>query len=415
MDRPRTVSRWKRYRPWVIGGAGLVLVLVVALFLIPRPGSGAVEASDIRTATAANGLFEDFLPVRATLEPSRSVFLDAVEGGRVEQLHVDDGALVEPGQLIATLSNPQLELQVVAQEAAIFGQLGAASSQQLSLRRSELDQQKELNDLNYNLLRSNRALEVKRYLHERDIESDAGLQNAEAEARYYSSQVQATSRNGASTAALIDRQSNEIAESASRLRDNLRAVRASLSALEVRASVRGRLTALEIQPGQTVERGARIAQIDSDREYKLTSAIDEFYLGRIAVGQPARATHGRQALAATVSRTLPQVADGKFRVELTFDGAAPQDARRGQTLDTRITLGESRNALIVPSGAWLEATGGNWVFVVDESGRQASRRAIVTGRRNPTQVEILEGLKPGERIITSNYATIEDRNRLLIR
>lgn len=181
-------------------------------------------------------------------------------------------------------------------------------------------------------------------------------------------------------------------------------MRAGLDALVVRSPVGGRLTNFTLQPGQMLKPGDPAGQVDSEGSWKLAADVDEYYLGRVAVGQHAVADGGARLV---VARVLPAVADGKFRVELTFDGAAPTGLNRGQTLDIRITLGSTRPALVTPVGGWLDAGGGASAFVLDADGRHARRRAVKVGRRNPEQAEILSGLAPGNRIVTSTTASVK--------
>jgi HlyD family secretion protein len=214
---------------------------------------------------------------------------------------------------------------------------------------------------------------------------------------------------------MASRQAAEMGQTLQQLQENLGAVRGSLDALHVRAPVSGRLTAFQLQPGQTVRAGERVGQIDTEGAYKLTARVDEFYLGRLSLGQIANVEHEARDYRARVSRIFPQVVSGGFQIELTFVGATPPGIRRGQSLDAEITLGDTRPALVLPNGPFLEATGGNWVFVLNRDGRRAERRTIRTDRRNPQQVEVTGGLQPGERVVTSSYDGFAKQTRLILR
>jgi len=191
-------------------------------------------------------------------------------------------------------------------------------------------------------------------------------------------------------------------------------VQSSLDALVIRAPVVGRLTGFTLQPGQSLKAGDPVGQIDSEGDYKLTADVDEFYLGRVTPGQKATAELDGKTVPVTVGRVLPQVTSGRFRVELTFDKPPAASLHRGESIDVRITLGDTRPAMVLPNGAWLEAGGGTYAFVLQPGGRRADRRAITVGRRNPEQVEITGGLQPGERVVTSGYAAFEKSTHLIL-
>jgi HlyD family secretion protein len=396
------------------GGAAAVVALVLAIFLLPPPGSLTVKSGDIEIGEVKPAPFQDYLPVRAEVAPLRTVFLSAVSGGQVDKLLALDGAEVAAGTALATLTNPQLELDVTSKEADIAGRLGDTSAQQLALERSRLDSQKEISDTNYNLLKARHDLEVRQRLHDQGFVSDAEVKTYAADAAYYATRLDALKSGQTRETAIAAAQADQIAKTGQRLKGNLGVVESSLGALTLRAPTAGRLTGFTLQIGQTLKAGDVVGQIDSEGAYKLTADVDEFYLGRVASGQRASADIDGHAFPLTVSRVLPQVTNGRFRAELTFDGGPPAGLRRGEAVDIRITLGETRTALVAPNGAWLDGSGGAYAFVVSPDGRRAERRTITVGRRNPEQVEITSGLKPGDRIVTSSYAGDEKFSHLIL-
>jgi HlyD family secretion protein len=413
MDRRIERRRWRRWAP-VAAGLGLLLVAAIAYLLISPAGARAVEASDLQITAARNAPFQDFVPARGMVTPLQSIYLDAIEGGRVERLLVADGAVVAPGTVLATLSNPELERQVGASEAEISARMGDARGQMLQLQRSRVDRDRELAQARYERLQAQQALDIRRSLHEKGFVSDAEIRTLTTTLEHHRARVAALEASARPEAELIAGQNREIRQSMAQLQDNLGSIRGSLGALQIRAPTAGRLTAFDLQLGQRVEAGQRVGQIDSDGGYKLTAQIDEFNLGRVNVDQIAAVEHDGKAYRLRVSRIVPQVADGRFQIELTFVGAQPPNVRRGQTLDVELTLGATRPALVLPNGPFMAATGGSWVFVVDKNGR-AQRRAVRIGRRNPQFVEVLDGLEPGERVITSSYDGFSDDSRLILR
>jgi len=414
MDRRIVRPQGRRRALGIAGGMAVVIALALTFFLLPPPGSVTVKQAEIEIGEVKLAPFQDYLPVRAEVAPLRTIFLSAVSGGQVDKLLTLDGAEVAAGAPLATLTNPQLELEVTSKEADIAGRLGDTSAQELALERSRLDSQKEISETNYNLLKARHDLDVRQRLHDEGFVSDAEVKTYAADAAYYAALLDALKGGQTREAAIAAAQANQIAKTSQRLKGNLGVVESSLGALTLRAPTAGRLTGFTLQIGQTLKAGDVVGQIDSEGAYKLTADVDEFYLGRVAIGQRASADIDGRTFPLTVSRVLPQVTSGRFRTELTFDVGPPAGVRRGEAVDIRITLGETRTALVVPNGAWLEG-GGAYAFVITQGGRRAERRAIAIGRRNPEQVEITAGLKPGERFVTSSYAGDEKFSHLLIR
>ena len=416
MDRRVVKPRWRHRRFAVIVGVGVgLLVLAVGLWtLVPPPGSVAVKASDIEIGAVQRAPFQDYLPVRAAVAPLQAVFVSAVSGGQVEKVIVLDGTDVPAGTALATLSNPQLKLDVTSKEAEIAGQLSATSAQSLILQRDQLDRDKQVSDASYNLLKADHDLDVRQQLHDKGYVSDAEVKTYSDAANYYREQLAALKSGRVKEGSISNAQGAQIRQTSARLNSSLDVVRASLDTLTIRAPVAGRLTDFTLQPGQTLKAGDQVGQIDSEGNYKLTADVDEFYLGRVTPGQKATADFDGHTLVLTVSRVLPKVADGRFRTELTFDKPPPSSLRRGESVDIRITLGDTRPALVAPNGGWLEAGGGSYVFVLDHSGHRANRRPVAIGRRNPDQVEITSGLGPGDRVVTSSYAGFEKSNHLIL-
>ena len=416
MDRRLAPKRFKSLRIGLIALVGLILLPVAVLTWRTLPGAGdrVVRKSDLVTATAERAIFDDALPVRAVAAPLHTVQIVAVEGGQVESVAVEDGASLTAGQPLAMLSNPRLRMEVTASEAQIAGQLGDLRGQQLQIARSRLDREQSISETAFNLLNAERELHIRSTLHARGFVSDAGLAQAQALADYHSARLGSLKRAEPAETSLAQHQLQGVLAASTQLQSNLVGVRSSLDALVVRAPAAGRLTAFDLQPGQPLTAGSVVGRIDSEDAYKLVADVDEFYLTKIAPGQTATAVIDGRNWPVTVARVLPQVTNGRFTAEFVFSRAAQPRLRRGQTLDLRITLGESRPALVLSSGAWLEA-GGAFVYVLDAESRHAVKRPVRLGRRSPTQVEVLSGLAAHDRIIVSSYAAFDSAARLVLR
>lgn len=404
MDRKveKKKAPWWRDRRLLIALA-VIAIAVVGWRAIPASGSTNVDGGDLQTGEVNRASFDDYLPVRARVVPATTTLVGVMSGGQVEELFVQDGALVTKGQPLARLANPDLELTVLSQEAQIASQLGGVAGENLGIQRSQVDRTGQVAAAEYDLVRARRELDIRQQLHDKGFVSDAGVKSYQEEVDYQTQRLAQLRRGRAAEAGITATQAKMLDATRSRLQSNLSAVRGSLDALTIRAPMAGRLTNFTLQPGQTLAPGDPAGQVDSEGDWKLEADVDEYYLGRVEVGQKATTSDGAKL---TVSKVLPTVTEGRFRVELTFQQLPKQPLNRGQTLDVRITLGAAKPALIAPVGAWL-SEGGSSVFVIDPDGKHARRVSVTLGRRNPRQVEILSGLEPGQRIVTSNLARVK--------
>jgi HlyD family secretion protein len=394
---------------------GVLLVLIAALvfyMLAPAANSQTIAADRITISNVARGRFDDFLPLRARVEPSVTVYLDAVEGGRVEQRMVEDGAVVQAGQLLAVLSNSDLQLNVLARQTEVTQQINSMRSQELSLSQTRLANQRALIEADLQAQQARRQYDVQRplaqkgYVSQKQFQDSRDIYNASRE------RVSILRRQQATDERLQSSQLAQLRASTTALNQSLHLARASLDALNLRAPVSGQLTSFSIQVGQSFNRGERLGQIDSAGANKLRAQVDEFYLGRVVEGQIAAADVGGRPYRMRVAKIYPQVRNGAFEIDLTFVGGEPANLQRGQTVQIRLTLGDPTPALLIPAGAFYNETGGNWVFVVSPDGGSAVKRQVRLGRRNSEYIEVLSGLEPGERVITSPYTGFAERDRL---
>ena len=398
----------------LIGGAGGAALLLILLFWLfaPRAGSQSVSAERLGIATVENGLFEDFLPLRARVTPLLTVYLDAVEGGRVEELAVEDGASVVKGQLLAVLSNADLQLSTLARQTEVEQQLNNMRSQELALQQARSANMRDLNQAETDFAKARRQYDSQKPLSERGFVSKKQFNDTADDLTYQTKRLAILKRSIAQDEALQSSQLAQLRASASSLNSSLGIARSSLSQLNIRAPATGQLSGFSIQLGQSLERGSRLGQIDSAGGNKLVADVDEFYLGRVKPGQAGTVDAEGKTFRMKVAKVLPQVRNGQFQVEMIFNGPEPKAIQRGQTMQLKLTLGDSSRAILVPNGAFFNDTGGQWIFVVDRGGDSATRRNIQIGRKNADFIEVLDGLKPGEKVITSSYSGLVDKDHL---
>jgi HlyD family secretion protein len=403
MDRPLArPPAWRRYAPHA---AAALLLIGVAAWLVHGAGISTyrVPADQLTVGTVSRGQFEDYIAVRATVAPLTTYYLTTEQGGTVKEVRVEDGAIVKAGQPLIVMSNTALRLEVASREADTASQINAIQNTKLQLEDTRFRYQSQLLDIQHQLavlksdlvrdkiLLDGHAIAPTLYAQEQEqYRYELKLRDATIASRDTEQQVRTT-------------ELTQLRKTLASLSDNIATARASLDALTIRAPTAGQLTALDARVGQSKISGAVLGQVDSLDRFKLTAQVDEFYIGRVARGQTAIFNVNDQDFRATVVKIYPQVSDGTFKVDLNFTGAVPQGIRVGQAIDTRLQLGGTASALMLPNGPFYQDTGGQWAFVLSPDGRYATRRKIELGRRNPEQVEVLQGLEPGERVIVSSY------------
>ena len=410
----RVVERKRIDKRILIGGGAAGVVLLVLLFWLFAPSAGSMTVSRDRLsiATVQSGVFEDYLPVRARVTPLVTVYLDAVEGGRVEKKLVEDGAQVTQGQLLAVLSNAELQLSTLEKQAEVEQQLNNMRSQELALTQTRNSNLRDLNQAETDLAKARRQYDLYRPLADRGFISKKAVNDTKDDLDYQAKRLEILKHSIAQTEALQTSQLQQLRAAAGSLNTSMGVARDSLRQLNIHAPVTGELSGFDIQLGQSLQQGERIGQIDSSGANKLQADVDEFYLGRVAIGQTASAEIEGKTYRLKVAKVYPQVRNGQFQIDLVFDGPAPSSVQRGQTIQAKLTLGDSSKAVMIPNGAFFNDTGGNWVFVLDKSGDGATRRPVQLGRRNADSIEVLGGLSPGERVITSSYSGLVDKDQL---
>ena len=368
----------------------------------------SVDSNRIVVSTVVSGTFEDFIPVRGRVAPAKTVFLDAIEGGRVERILVEDGAQLSAGSLIVELSNASLQLNVLGNEARVAEQLNNMRSIELSLEQNRLRHKSNIIDIEYQIKLLTRQLAREQELVTSGAVSQSAFDDTKDTLNWYQQRLLVTQESQTSDTRMQEEQLKFLKATSQRLESNLEISRQNLDNMNVKAPVNGKLSGFNIEIGQSIGRGERLGQIDTPNDYKVTAYIDEFYLGRVDIGQ--RAVFKEYQL--TIKKIYPQVQNGQFEIDFAFVGEQPSGIRRGQTIQTKLTLGDASKAVLIPNGAFYQDTGGNWIFVVTESGDEAVRRPVRLGRRNNQFIEVLEGLEVGEQVVTSPYSSYQDMQHL---
>lgn len=413
MDRAIEKAR----RPWwhwlLLAGMVIAVVAVTRYYLVDASiRTVRVPAGQLIISTASRGTFEDVTSVRGTVQPLSSVFLDAVNGGVVEEILVEEGSHVEQGQRLLRLSNTDLRLSVSGNDTAITEQLNNLNNIANGLETTKLNTEREIINIEYRIVVLERQLRRQTRLARDELVAREEIEALEDELAYQNRLLENTRARQALEDRIRENRQQQIATQIRKLEENLALAQDSMESLLVRAPIDGQLTSLSVEIGENKNRGERLGQIDVVDQYKVVAQVDEFYLSRVTEGRRAGFTLGGDVYSLRVDRVYPEVENGLFVVDLVFDQAMPENLRRGQTLQLDLVLGDPAETLIIPAGSFIQETGGNWVFVLDDSGEHAYRREISVGRRTNRMLEITEGLDAGDRIITSGYGAISDAERV---
>jgi HlyD family secretion protein len=421
MDRPAPVSRWSIAR-WplaarlgVVAG-GVVVAALAALRLFAGSGDSTlrIPLAQLTVASAEQGIFHDLIPLRARVEPRETVYIDAIDGGRVDRVMVEAGDRVQQGQPLIELSNTNLALSVIQQESQLNQAMSVLQQNEIALEQNALSNARALVEIEYRLVTLERSAARRETLVAGGATSKEQRDEIADELAYYRRLHPIQVASGKRQTQLRERLLPDIHRQLGNLRNNLDVVQGKLGGLIVRAPVDGVVTALELKIGEHRNAGERLAEVTPQSGMKLAADVDEFYRARVRTGQSAVVDVDGTDVTVTVRRVSPQVRNGQFTIDLDFAGDSPPGLVAGETTQGRLQLGGDTPALVLPVGTFIERTGGNWVFVVAPDGRSARRRDIQVGRRTAEQLEILAGLQAGERVITSDYTSLDRVDRILM-
>ena len=414
MDRiieKKRLPAWAKYA----GAAAAVLLLVLTwIFLAPRGNNQTVEADRLTISEVRNGTFDDFLPLRSLVTPLLTVYLDAVEGGRVDKILVEDGASVKKGQLLAVLTNADLQLETLQSQTYVAQQVYNQQLAELSLEQTRSQNNQAVTAAENEYAKAKRQYDLQQPLAAKGFVAGKVFGDTRDDLLAAQRKLDVARHTLTAENQLQTNQLRQMRQTSATLQNALGIARTNLDQLNLRAPVDGQLSSFTIQIGQSMSKGERLGQIDSPGHNKLRAQVDEFYLGRVQVGQIATVDYAGKTYKLKVARIYPQVKNGIFEADLWFIGDEPKGIQRGQTLQARLTFGDPTQARLLPNGAFYNDTGGSWVFVVSPDGTRAIKRQVRLGRRNQDFIEVLDGLDPGEKVITSPYTGFADKDRLTI-
>jgi HlyD family secretion protein len=416
MDKPIEKKKWPLKRIITYSIIGIV-VLLVGYQIIFKSGASSLNVKAERTTISKveQGPFQEYIPVIGIVRPQYSEYLSAVEGGRVEKLYVEAGAMVKKGDEILKLSNTNLLMSLLNNEAMINRASNDLRATRLQLEQNRLALESQRADADYYLIRIKRRFERYKVLYKEKMISKQEFDDFKDEYEYQKKKRELTIETQEKDLKFREQQVKQLENSVNRMQENLELVKQQLENLTIRAPISGHLTALDAEVGQSKSPGQRLGQIDKLEGFKVRAEIDEHYINRIEKGRTGRFDFSGKTYEMEVAKVFPEVKDGKFEVDLEFTGQEALGIRRGQSIHLRLELSEASKAILLARGGFYQTTGGNWVYVLDKSREFAIKRSIRLGRQNPQYFEVLEGLNPGEEVITSSYEHFGNMDRLVLK
>lgn len=415
MDRQIEKKSFLRRYAWYIAAAAALAALLVWIVLGTTASTMTIDASDITISDVTRGKFDDYVRLNGQVLPIQVVQISPEEGGIVREKVVEEGTRVRKGDVILRLSNSNLDLQILNAEAELAEKQNLLRNTQVAMQQDRLNNRTEQATLDTDCDRKRRAYEQNARLYkERLISKEVYLQSRE-DYNLALRKQSLISQRLKQDSLYRHVQMAQMEDNLDNMRKNVLLVRDRKNKLEVRSAIDGELGLLDVELGQNIAAGQNIGQINDLSDFKVQAQIDEHYIDRVRPGLSASFSRDGKTYLLRVRKVYPEVRNGTFRTDFVFVGERPAQMRSGQTYYVELALGKSQQATLIPRGTFFQTTGGNWIFVLDKSGRKAYRRNISIARQNPQYYEVTDGLEPGERVITSGYEAFKDNEVLVIK
>lgn len=404
----------KKHIPYVIGGV-ILLAAVCWLIFGNHASKLNVDKQKLSIQSVTSGQFNDYVRISGQVQPINTIQLSAIEGGMVAQKLIEEGSEVREGEVIVQLTNPMLNLNILDSEAQLAEKQNFLRNTQVAMEQEKLNLKKEKLQLDMDVERKRRKYQQYKQLYSENLTSKEEYLQAQEDYQYAVNGRNLVIERQKQDSIYRGIQIDQMEESLSNIRRNLMLVRQRVDNLNVKAPVDGQLGLLDVEIGQTVATGGRVGQISVLSDYKVEALIDEHYIDRVRAGLDATFERQDKNFALRVRKVYPEVREKQFKTDFVFEGERPDNIRAGQTYYINLQLGQPVDAILIPRGAFYQATGGQWIFVVTADGSKAIRRKITIGRQNPNYYEVISGLEAGEKVITSSYDTYGDVQELILK
>ena len=407
-------QRLLRYWPYMTGGCFL-LVLVLWLLFGNHASTLKVNQDELTISNVQHAEFKDYVRTNGHVMPIQVVQISPEEGGIVMEKVAEEGTMVHKGDVIVRLSNSSLDLQILNAEAELAEKQNMLRNTQVAMEQDRLNNQTEKAQLDMDIKRSQRTYEQNKRLYQEKLISKEDFLKSQEDYQLSAKKRSLVTKRLKQDSIYRTVQMDQMEDNLQNMRNNVVMVRQRKDKLEIRSAIDGELGLLEVELGQSIAAGQKIGQLNDLSDYKVQAEIDEHYIDRVRQGLVGTFTRGDKQYQLQVRKVYPEVRSGKFRCDFIFKGERPENIRSGQTYYIDLELGQPEQAIMIPRGTFFQTTGGQWIFVLDKSGKKAYRRNIRVGRQNPQYYEVLEGLEPGERVVTSGYEAFKDKEVLVIK
>ena len=407
-------QRLLRYWPYMAGGCFL-LVLVLWLLFGNHASTLKVNQDELTISNVQHAEFKDYVRTNGHVMPIQVVQISPEEGGIVMEKVAEEGTMVHKGDVIVRLSNSSLDLQILNAEAELAEKQNMLRNTQVAMEQDRLNNQTEKAQLDMDIKRSQRTYEQNKRLYQEKLISKEDFLKSQEDYQLSAKKRSLVTKRLKQDSIYRTVQMDQMEDNLQNMRNNVVMVRQRKDKLEIRSAIDGELGLLEVELGQSIAAGQKIGQLNDLSDYKVQAEIDEHYIDRVRQGLVGTFTRGDKQYQLQVRKVYPEVRSGKFRCDFIFKGERPENIRSGQTYYIDLELGQPEQAIMIPRGTFFQTTGGQWIFVLDKSGKKAYRRNIRIGRQNPQYYEVLEGLEPGERVVTSGYEAFKDKEVLVIK
>jgi HlyD family secretion protein len=416
VDRIIEKKKWPAKKIITIAGIVALIALIIASYYFTSGKSKLnVDTERITISEIKKGVFQEFIPVNGVVLPLTTIYLDAVEGGRVEEKYVDDGAIMKKGQPILRLSNTDLQLGLVTQQTNVYNLLTQMQISKNAAQQNTVTKLNQMTDVESQLKEAERVYKLDKHLFEQKVIGSQEYQKAVNDYNYFLQKKKLTDKILQQDSASNQQQVIQARQSFEGSQNALNVMRQKVGDLIVRAPIDGQLTSLDAEIGQSKNKGERLGQIDVLSGYKVRVDIDEHYISRIFIGLRGDFDFNNKTYKLEIKKVYTQVNNGRFQVDMEFIDEVPQGIRRGQTLQIRLALSDETQAVLLPKGGFYQATGGNWIFKVSADGKTAYKTDIQLGRQNPDYYEVIQGLNTGDKVVTSSYENYGTMQELVLK
>ena len=415
IESKKGIAQWfsKKKLPYWLGG--LVVVFVAYLLLRSDLRTFRVNADTLTVSEVISGEFNDYIRVSGQVQPMTTIQVSPLESGVVHEIFLEEGAQVKAGDKILELKNENLDMQILNSEADLAEKEKLLRNTLISMEQEKLSVHQEMLQLETDVKRNRRAYEAQKQLYQEELIAREEYLRAEEDYDLAKSRLELVKNRAVQDSLYRNIQVKQMQESLSNMRVNMQMIRRRKEHLILTAPIDGELGLLDVVLGQSVSSGMKIGQINNLSSYKIEAQIDEHYIDRVMPGLEAQFERQDESYQAVIRKVYPEVRDGKFKADFKFDGTLPENIRTGQTYSLNLQLGQPEEAVMIPRGTFYQKTGGRWIYVVTEDGSKAYKREIRIGRQNPQYYEVLEGLEPGEEVITSGYDNLGDNDCLILK